>query len=119
MKVKLNIMERFLVLNILPKENNIITLRTIKTLQDTILPSEEELDDIEMKVITQDKNGNPLPQPQNQWNRAKGEIEKEFEIGERAQDIVCDALRKLDKDKKLNLEHMSIWDKFMEDKKDD
>jgi len=119
MKTKLNILERFLVLNILPKENNIMTLKTIRKLQDTLLPSDEELDEIEMKIITEDSNGNPLPQPQNQFNKKKAEVEKEFEIAERGHDIISDALNKLDKEKKLNLEHMSLWDKFMEENKDD
>jgi len=108
MKVKLNLMERFLVLQLLPKENNFATLKIVRLLQERLSPSEDEFKEFEVK-----QEGEKIT-----WN-IKGNEEREIEIGAKAHDMICDALKDLDKDKKLALSHISIYDKFVEDGKED
>jgi len=108
MNVKLNLMERFLVLQILPKETNFATLKVLRLLQERLSPSEEEFKEFEIK-----QDGDKIV-----WN-SKGIEERNIEIGSKAQDIVCDALKILDKDKKLTLNHMSVYNKFVEEGKQD
>ena len=99
---KLNLGERIALLGILPKEGNYITLKIVKELQMALSPSEEEFKEFGIK-----QNGETVT-----WNN-KGIIEKGIPIGEKATDIIKDALDKLDKDKKLTVQHMSLYEKFM------
>ena len=45
------------------------------------------------------------------WNE-KGADERDIKIGEKATDILIEALRKLDEDKKLTNQHFSLYEKF-------
>ncbi len=49
---------------------------------------------------------------QIKWN-LKGLQEKEVEIGEKATDIIVEALKKLDETKKLEQRHLSLYEKFI------
>jgi fructosamine-3-kinase len=101
-KMKLNLSERLTILGILPKEGSFVTLQIIRDLQKNLSPTEEEFKEFEIKQDAQ-KIG---------WN-AKGAIEKEIKLGEKAQDIVVEVLKELDKNKKLSLQHVSLWEKFV------
>jgi len=46
------------------------------------------------------------------WN-AKGTEEKEISIGEKATDIIVEALKELNKNKKLTANHYSLYVKFV------
>jgi len=100
--MKLNVLERLTLLGILPKEGNFVTLKVLKSLKDNLGLSEEELKKFE---VTQD--GERIA-----WNE-KGNEETEIEIGEKATDIIVEALKNLDKDKKLVEQHFSIYEKFV------
>jgi len=101
--MKLTLGERFIVLGILPKESNFATLRISRELQKVLAPTEKEFKEFEIH-----QEGDQL-----KWNK-KGIEEIEIEIGEKATDIVVDALKELDKTKKLTAQHVSLWEKFCE-----
>jgi len=103
--MKLNMLERLKVLQILPDEGNFIILNIIQTLKKTLAPSEKEYKEFEMV----EKDG------QIKWNK-KGTEEIEINIGEKATDIIVEALEKLDKDGKLTPQHISIYEKFIKNK---
>lgn len=100
--MKLSLFERFTIQNILPQEGSFLTLKILNSLKLSLAPSEEEIKEFEIKP-----EGNLLT-----WNK-KGKEEKEIEIGEKATDLIVDALKDLDKKAKLTNEHFSIYEKFI------
>ena len=103
--MKLNLAERFKILQILPKEGNFVTLNIVGELQKELAPSEEEFKEFE---ITQKDT-------QITWN-IKGSKEKEIKVGEKASDIISEELEKLDKENKLTAQDISIYKKFVKNK---
>lgn len=102
MKYEFDVMERLIILNILPKENNFTTLKIIRDLKDKLGFSEEEHKLFEIKLSDQGF----------QWNK-KGKEKKSFEIGEKAQDLIKESLEDLDTKKKLTEEMMGLFQLFV------
>jgi len=103
--MKLNIQERIALLQILPAEGDIVTLRVLGDMQKAIGFSEETIKKYD--IVTKDQRVT--------WN-AKGVEETEIELGEKATEIIKEALLKLDKEKKLNGSQITIYEKFVQDK---
>lgn len=101
--MKLNVRERILLLNILPQETNFVTLRIIRNLKENLSFKENELKEYEIKI-----EGEKVF-----WNLEK-DNEAEIEIGEKATDIIVEALKKLDKENKLTMDFVSLYEKFIE-----
>jgi len=100
--MKLNLLERFTLLQILPTEGNFTTLNIVRDLQKVLALSEEEFK--EFGVVQEgDKTT---------WNK-KGREDREIKIGEKATDIIVESLKKLDESKKLTSQHMTIYEKFI------
>ena len=104
-KFNLKVLNRLILLNILPKQTNFLALKLIKDLEDKISFNENEQKELELKIL---ENGLPA------WNGEKDKG-KEFEIGEKTQDIIIDALKKLDKDNKLTKDHFSTYEMFVKE----
>jgi hypothetical protein len=100
----LTVYERLLLLNILPKEGDITTIRIIRRLKDELSFSEEEHAALQFK----NENGNMM------W-REDAEKDKEVEIGEKATDIIVDSLKVLNKAKKLKESHLDLYDRFVKE----
>jgi len=100
--MKLTVLERFTGLQILPQEGDFVTLKIMRKLKEALAMSEKELVEFEIK-----QEGNQVL-----WNK-KGEEEREIKIGEKATDLIVDALTKLDKEKKLTENHFSLYEKFV------
>lgn len=100
--MKLNVFERLMLLSILPQEGNFVTLKVLRELKSNLGLSEKELKEFEVKQ----ENDQVI------WN-TKGNEELEIEIGEKATDIVIEALKQLDKDKKLTEQYFSLYEKFV------
>jgi hypothetical protein len=98
----LSVFERLVLLNIMPKEGDITTIKIIGKLKDNLSFSEDEHKALELK----NDNG------QIAWKQ-EADIPKEIEIGEKALDIISDALKKLNKEKKLTEAHIPIYDRFV------
>ena len=104
--MKLTLAERFAALKILPKETDFTTLKIVRDLQDALSVSEEETKKYE--VMTSVSNG----YVQTTWND-EGKKEVEIKIGEKATDIIVEALQKLNDEKKLTNEHFTLYEKFV------
>jgi len=102
--MKLNLFERFMLLQILPKEGNFVTLRITRDLRTALAVTEKEFKDFE---ITQDGE-------HTKWN-TKGNEEREIMIGEKATDIIVESLKQLDKDKKLTEQYFTVYEKFVKE----
>ena len=107
MEFKLNVPERLALLNLLPKEDNFINLRILRDAGLKIGFGDKE--SVEIELTQEGEN--------IKFNAKKGMEEKSVEIGERAYSLICEALEKLDKEKKLIQQHLTLYEKFIEDKK--
>ena len=102
--MKLNLSERFEALQLLPPQGNFATLKIINDLRSNLAPSEDET----KKFCIQQQGDQIL------WDSAKGLEEVEIPIGEKATDIIVDALKELDKSKTMGVQHISLYEKFVE-----
>ena len=109
MKQKFNLHERLVFLNLLPKQENFSTLRILRKVNKELGINEEEYKKYNIKQL---ENG------QISFDPIKSQEENEFEIGEIATQLVKTALEKLDKEKKLTDEHVSIYEKLIDAKKE-
>ena len=100
--MKLNVTERINLMGILPAETNYVTLKIVNDLKSELSFSEEELKEYEMRFEDSMVYFNPV--------KSK---EKEIKIGEKATDIIIEALNKLDKDNKVNDNNISLYEKFI------
>ncbi len=107
MKIKLDVMERIVLFNILPKEGNFMTLKTLRQLKEEVGLDPKEIKEIKIKNDTE--KGSVT------WDTTK-DPHKEIEINREAKKIIVDTLEKLDKDGKLNDQHISLYEKFVEEK---
>ena len=99
----LTIKERFLILNLLPREDNITNIRTIRKLREALSLSDAEQE--RYKPVFGESGGVT-------WDGTQPQ-EAEVEIVPLAIPIVQKALKKLNDENKLAEEHLSIWDKFV------
>jgi len=102
-EVHLNIVERIHLYGILPKEGNIATMKSIKTLRESLGFSDQENKDWEIKVSTENIA----------WNPSKV-AEKRFIFSEMQLDVMTKEFERLDKEKKLTLETLAIYEKILE-----
>lgn len=104
--MKLTVLERIVLPLILPKEGDYLTLKTAAEAQKEIALTDDEMDEVELKVG--DKG-------QLNWNPKKAK-EKEVKITARATVMIEEALKKLNDEKKLTPDHMTLFEKFVESK---
>ena len=102
--MKLNLSERFEVLRLLPEQGNFATLKIVSDMRTNLAPSEDE----HKKFCIQQQGDQIL------WDSAKGAEAVEIPIGEKATDIIVDALKKLDESGTMTARHMSLYEKFVE-----
>ena len=101
--MELGVFDRLILLNIMPKEGDFTTLKIVRKLREDLSFSEEEHAALEFK----NEGGNV------QWKQS-GDISKEISIGEKATDLIVEVLKKLDKEKKLQEQHLSLYERFVE-----
>lgn len=100
--MELTITDRLVLLQVLPKEGDIITIKIIKDLIDSLSFSEKELKDYSITI--QDNAVN--------WDEKKAQ-NKKVEIGPKALSVIVSELEKLNSEKKLTIEHLPVYDKFL------
>lgn len=105
--MKLNVLERLKLLQIVPSENNFITLKVVRGFLEKLGLTEDEFKEFDIK--TDPQTGSTT------WND-KGNEGKEFSIGEKETDMIVEALKELDKQKKLTQAHITLYEKFVEAK---
>jgi ArsR family metal-binding transcriptional regulator len=105
----LKVMERLLLLQALPKESDFLTVKLVKDLKSKLGLSEEDWKTYELKSF---------PDGKIEWNKNK-DVGVEFEIGEKTMSIIKEALAEKDKQKKVDENHMSLFEKFFPEKFND
>lgn len=99
---ELSVMERLVLLNILPKEGDFTTIKLLRKLRENLSFDEEEHKEL---MFVQDGD-------QVRWNEGIA-LTKQIQIGEKQSDIIHDALKKLNDGKKLTDQHFSLYEKFV------
>lgn len=100
--MKLNILERLLLVNVLPEKGNAVTLRIVSQLRERLSFTEQDIE----------KYGITVEGEAVRWDPEKGQEEVEIKIGAVAQRTIVDALTELDKNEDLEMQHLSLLDKF-------
>ena len=104
MKIGLNVGERIVLGSILPREGNFLTLRLVRDLSSKIGITADEHKKYE---IIEDKETHGI-----KWN-AEGLKEIDFDFKLKEVELISKVLTELDKTEKLDLQHYSIYDKFV------
>jgi hypothetical protein len=95
--------ERITLLNVLPVQGDILTLRLITEMRKDLSFSEREHIDLEIK-----SSGNAIT-----WNSMK-DTPKKILYGPIKLKLIQDELKKLNDEKKLTLDHVPLYDLFMD-----
>ena len=98
----LNVVERLIVLSVLPKEGDYATLKILRELRMNLGFSEDEF---KQWGIVNDPKNNSIS-----WEESG---ETEIPIGEKATDIIVGALKSLDKNGKLEEQMFDIYERFI------
>lgn len=108
MKYDLDVAARLNLKQVLPREGNFITLKIAKDLLEKIELTQEEGEKYKVDFTT-------IP-GQVSWNE-DGKIPKPFEITDLEKGVVSDALVKLEKEEKLTLGMLTIYELFVKGNK--
>ena len=107
----LNLPERINLLGILPQEGNFTTLRIVRTLREQLSLSEAE--HAEFGIETKQNDNGTIT---FNWSNGDAALTpKEFEFQPKALSIIAEALKKLDAQKQLRTEHISLYEAFVEE----
>lgn len=99
--MKLNILERLMLLNVLPPEGDLRTMKVVRNLRMDLALTEQEIKDWNVQTA----------ENQVTWDDEKIEDAEINVAGERTV-VVVDALKKLDSEKKVGSQHLSLFEKF-------
>ena len=98
----LSVIDRVILLNILPKEGNMITLLALKGLKESLVFSE-----FENKALDVRMEGENLF-----WNKGAEQV-KDVEIGGALLAIIVDTFTKMDAEGKLNETMIDVYQQFV------
>lgn len=138
---KLTIAERLQLLNVLPPQGDIITIKIIRKLRETLSPNEQEHEEYGFvhEYICQEPStdGQGKPRPCNFkvtsqtpsrcphhntymvptgmvfWNLDMTDTQKEIWLSNKSKSIIAEALKKLNDQKQLLVEQEELYEKFV------
>ena len=106
----LSVLERLVLLNLLPKEGDFTTLKLVRVAREDL-----SFNDIENQRLKFKSTGGPDGKGQVNWDmEASKELLRDFTIGEMMTIKIVEALKKLESDKKLTDEQFTLYEKFVE-----
>jgi predicted transcriptional regulator len=101
--MKLDVRERIILSQILPKEGSFTNLKLIRVMQEELSFSEAENKILDFK------------QAEDRLTWSEDTVEqKDIKFGEVIEKLIVSKLTELDKEEKLTNEHFSLCEKFME-----
>ena len=103
--MNLNTFERLTLLNILPREGNITTLKIVRELNERVSFTAEEHESLKLTFSEDGK--------QVRWDR-NADKEVEFVFNGVETKMIVERLESLNKAEKLTAEHLSLYEKFCE-----
>jgi hypothetical protein len=99
--MKVGIRERIRLLNILPEQGNLLTIKIVRQLREALSMSEEEHESAAIKV-TDDRITWDPDYP-----------DKEIVIGAKGKEIIEKRLRELNEKNELTVADLDLWEKFI------
>lgn len=102
--MKLNIVDRLVLMQILPQQGNAKTLKLVKEFHGFLGLSDEELKDFEVKQDAKTGRIN--------WNVEK-EKDKEVEINKKINDLIVKSFERMNNEEKLPMEYLEVYEKFI------
>ena len=106
---ELSVLERLVLLSFLPKEGDFTTIKLLRKLRENLSFDEEEHKKL---VFVQEGD-------QVRWNEdVSAGMTKQIPIGEKQANIIQDALKKLNAEKKLTNDYFSLYEKFVENREE-
>ena len=102
--VSLSVLDRLLLLNILPTEGDITMLRTIRCLREDLSFSDEDAKALQMVV----------GEGQVKWDRT-ADYQKDIPMGARVRKLIAAALIKRSQANKLEERYVGLYDRFVEE----
>ena len=101
--MELTVLERLIMLNLLPKEANFLNLKLMRKLRESLSFSEFELKRLN---FTQEND-------QVKWD-VDTDLVKDVIVGETMLNMISEILKKMNDDGKLTNEHFTLYEKFVE-----
>ena len=101
--MELTVLERLVLLNLLPKEGNFTTLKLVRKARESL-----SFDDLENKKLAFVQDGDQV-----RWNEDE-RIVKEVEFGDTVHNLIIEELKKLNESGKLKDEHFTLYEKFVD-----
>ncbi len=95
----LTLLDKIMIDSLLPKEGNIKTLIIIKDIRNKIKLTQDQIKDYSINV---------LPDGRLTWNEQGSQVEFDIEFTELENSEIKLAITKLDRDKKLSVDHLSL-----------
>ena len=99
--MELSVIERLLLLSLLPREGDITTVRIVADVRHDLSFSEDEYATLGMRI----ENGSA------HWKTDR-EVPRVFTLGPKATAMIVDSLEKLNTSGKLTEQHLSLCEKF-------
>jgi len=106
--MKFKTAERFNLLNILPEIGNFATLKILRDLREKLSLTEEENKKWKVAFINDGKRS-----PFYTWNNEGEKANTEIKIGEKANDIIVEALKDLEKNNILPDTLFEVYEKIV------
>lgn len=97
--------ERIVLLGLLPRQGNLLTLRIIHDLQMELSPSEEETKEAEFHPTEGGGVG---------WSPKANEMRKTVIIGEKAREVLQESIEAGSKKEKLEIQFLSLFERFVD-----
>lgn len=104
--MQLTIKERLTLTSVLPRQADFVTMKKLEVLRKEIEFSEAEISEYGLTVTDTTV----------EWNPEKAGATKEVQVGEIAEKEIVDTLKKLNEEKKLTADHLSLYEKFVDKK---
>ena len=100
--MELGVLERTIIMQLLPTESDYITYKVLTDLRDNLGFSEKEIKDFEIRT-----EGTQII-----WDSKKAKV-KEVEVGAEGTKIITKALKELDEKGKINAQNALLYEKFV------
>ena len=105
MVLHLNTRDRILLGQLLPAQGSFATLRIVREMQNQLSFSEDEHKALKIR----EENG-------RLWWDQEGDAQREFSFGEKAWEIIKNALKKADAESTLTIEHLPLYETIVGEK---
>jgi hypothetical protein len=100
--MELTVMERLVLLNLLPREGNFKTLKLLRELRESL-----SFDELENKRLNFQQVGEQV-----MWDKEADNV-RDIKVGDLMTELIVETLKELDKKKTLKEEQFTLYEKFV------